>query len=338
MLVQTGLSQTLRLDPIELRKIVRDEVQEGYAAGVIIKQNGQVVYEEYVGKPDPASDEITSPNTIFMAASITKSLTAMAIVKMIEKGELSLNQAISDFFMDVPEEKSAITIGNLLWHNSGFRHTYASDDIVDRTEAVQIIFQDSLYYPPGKGWSYSGLNYQLLAAIIELSSGESFEHYMQKNVLDKMNMSNCFFFGSTASLSSEHKAASSFPYNEYRNWGWIGGGNLFSTPRDLLNFKEAIFDGSFFEPSTVTNIVEATAKIIDNRLMGLGWFITDHEFGREIWSRGSVDWGHNGVIRYFPESGLTIIIQTNSGEGENPRDTGNRNIGNRLVEYIFNIQ
>jgi hypothetical protein len=69
--------------------------------------------------------------------------------------------------------------------------------------------------------------------------------------------------------------------------------------------------------------------------IGLGWFISDTPWGKEIWTRGSEDWGHNAVLRWFPEKKTLIIVMSNSGEIGNKNITANRFISDKIIKIIF---
>lgn len=116
--------------------------------------------------------------------SITKLVTAVAVLNLVEEGHLSLTTPISDLLEGVPEDKRDITIHQLLTHSSGLIESTGSDEeVLDRTAFIARLMAAPLQNPPRERYLYSNAGYSLLAAIIELKSGGSYESYLRGNLL-----------------------------------------------------------------------------------------------------------------------------------------------------------
>lgn len=144
------------------------------------------------GMPNPES-------TLFDICSVTKSVTAAAILQLESKGCLSLDQTLDQFF-DLPPEMAEITIHHVLMHSSGLgdflsptgeprEYSLEQDyEPLSRDDLLQQVRRSRLLGPPGERWSYSNTGYSLLAAIIEEITGEKFEGYLRRVFLPPFGM------------------------------------------------------------------------------------------------------------------------------------------------------
>jgi CubicO group peptidase (beta-lactamase class C family) len=118
----------------------------------------------------------------FWIASAGKQFAAAAIMRLVERGRIRLDDSLIRFFPDAPADKASITIRQLLSHTSGLGQSYASEEQPDRSSAVARMLAEPLQGPPGSGFRYSNSNVQLAAAIVEVSSGTSYADYVRREL------------------------------------------------------------------------------------------------------------------------------------------------------------
>ncbi|NNL81415.1 MAG: hypothetical protein HKO67_13080, partial [Flavobacteriaceae bacterium] len=114
---------------------------------------------------------------------------------------------------------------------------------------------------------------------------------------------------------------------------------VFTTTTDLLKFWNGFYKNGFLSKESIESIFGKYYETSSGIQIGLGFFTspTTNWKTPELWSRGTESWGHNAVIRYFPENNTTIIVTTNSGEIDDDRNkTGNRIIGDLIADLLFN--
>ncbi len=163
----------------------------------IIFNTDSVIFEYNAGMRDLSKKSEVTSNTVFKAYSITKTFTAMAILQLVEKGQLSLNDSLRQFINDYPY-RHEITIRQLLSHTSGLAnpipatwvHVVEEHDQFDEDAFIrqQLNKHDRLKYKPGKKKRYSNFDYLLLGMIIEKVSGEKYEEYIRRNILQKLDI------------------------------------------------------------------------------------------------------------------------------------------------------
>ncbi len=342
MLCSYGMAQSnISNERIRSTKdVLRSTIANRYGAVVTIELGSDKILKERFGHTDASKRSKITAHTFFHVGSITKSVTALAIMQLVEEGRIRLDDHLGKFFKDIPSPKSSITIKDLLQHTSGLRQTYVTDDIQDFDTAKNAMLNDSLFYQPRQSWSYSNSNYSLLAMIVEKVANCSYEYYVRNNVLLPLNMRETYFWGEIDDTNASYFAQKTYEpsaLSKQRNWGYTGCGGMISTQADLKRFAhEVLYKKKLLKKETYDQIFSDTFKIRDGLSMGLGWFVSTDEKGAvEYWSRGSNDFGHNAVIRYFPKKELLVMVLTNSGEADgNPRATGNRILSDLILEQL----
>ncbi|MBV8516530.1 MAG: beta-lactamase family protein [Acidobacteria bacterium] len=305
-------------------------VRDGFRGQIAIARGDRIVYERAAGTG-------ITPSSLFYVASITKSFTATAIFRLRDAGKLSLDDPITRFFLDVPADRRAITIAELLTHTSGYSDNYAADGFAERDAAVASVLSRPMKLTTGKDFHYSNDNYALLGAIVEIASGLRYEDYLRQQLFTPAGVT-MRFWGSTTPADEVRLAAFSHPMAEHRrkrNWGDLGSSGALTTAHDLLRWWLALANGRVLKPSTLAEML--TPKLVrpdSSTNIASGWFTTKTALGREVvFARGQEDVGHNALLLHFTRENVTFAITSNSGEFH---DQGwNRVAAERLEPLVF---
>ncbi|WP_300435563.1 serine hydrolase domain-containing protein [Christiangramia sp.] len=199
-----------RLKKIEAAFPIIDEMFQKYAEenhfpamvyGVVL--DGELVHTFNAGIANIESEIPATSNSAFRIASMTKSITAMAILKLKDEGKLRLDDPI---YLYVPEMKDIdyltkdapdITIRHLLNHASGFPEDNAWGDrqLDSSDDELLDIYNEGLYFSsiPGTGYEYSNLGYATLGLIIKEVSGQTYQNYIKENILESLGMKNTYW-------------------------------------------------------------------------------------------------------------------------------------------------
>jgi len=250
-------------------------VEEGKVVGCMaqITQDGETIFLEAVGDRSPESDEDVRTDQVIRIYSMTKAITSVAIMQLVEQGKLGIDDPVSIY---IPEFKSSkvlvngkleptireVTIRDLLTHTSGlpylfgvpkessgyFEDTYSSVSSLE--DAVKNIANVPLADQPGSAFVY-GLNNDVLGRVVEVVSGDGFEAYLQNNIFTPLSMRNTSFTPDTSmtqmpivtlidgSLTIDGKHYERGPYEINPSYP-SGGGGLWSTIGDYTRFCMAI--------------------------------------------------------------------------------------------------
>ena len=327
------------VDFSELSKTLHQNFVEDFDYSVLVDINGNVVYAEDFGYTDKKRSIPVDPSTRFNIASITKSITAVGIMKLLEQNKIRLSDTLGVFFASVPKSKASISIQALLSHRSGLPQTYPLDGISESSKAAEIIWDEELEFSPGSSFRYSNQNYQLLALIIEKVAKTSFEDFIRENILVPLEMHTTRFWDEMDEAQNMAPLPKRISRNlGARNWGWLGSGGIFSTPGDLYKFWKGINNDKFLSKESRALVFGNYYQTTSGLQIGFGFFTSPNTQWNTslLWTRGTESWGHNAVIQHFPDKNVTIIVTTNSGEIDNDQSkTGNRLISDLIANYLF---
>ncbi len=321
-----------------LEKDLQDKFGNSYGFSVLIADDNKIVFSKAFGYIDSLKTKLSDEQTLYNIASITKSFTAIGIMKLAEQKKLNLTDTIGKFFDNVPADKRAITINELLSHKSGFQQNYVCDGITSSGEALKALLADTLGFAAGTEFDYSNQNYEMLSLILEEVTNSTYENFIRKEILNPLDMSNTIFWdeaGNYENIAGKNRILSDSITG--RNWGFIGSGGIYSTPADLYKFIDAVINKKLVSAESLELIFTEYNKTPGGIGIGYGWFINDSTAWntKEIWTRGNEDFGHNAVIRWFPEKKTIIIVCTNSGEMGDKQTTGNRIVSDYIADYLW---
>ncbi len=270
-----------------LAKYMQAQVEvNNFSGTVLVTKNGSVLLKKAYGLADYEWNIKNTIDTKFQLASVTKQFTATAILQLVEKGKLSLNDPLSKFFPDYPKADS-VTIHMLLSHSSGLALGF-------KEIALSTISNDSAYsqikkipyeFSPGTSSAYSNIGYYLLAKVIEKVSGEKYAVFLRKNIFEKAGMRNTGVSNNDSIISKKAKiycrTEKGFIHNPYINWEInLGHDGVYSTVEDLALWDNALYG---------TTILSAEMK----KLM--------------FTSYSSENWGYGFIINPFYNHGHQLI-------------------------------
>jgi CubicO group peptidase (beta-lactamase class C family) len=320
----------------KVEKVLNERTAKGFSGSVLISIDDKVIFSKGFGFTDAAKKHKVTPGTLFNVASITKTFAALGILILKERGLIRLENKIGIYFKGVPPDKKEITLHHLLTHTTGLQQHYVTMEVADRETAVRNILNDKLAFETGTQFRYSNENYQLLAAIIEIVSGKSYEAFTRTEILTKAGMKNTRFWGEFDDRDARfvgQKIRKLSPKYRQRNWDQLGSGGIYSTSMDLFKFYRALKAHKLISAQSFQLALRPHREITSTRV-GYGWFINETERKtREYWTRGTEDFGHNAVLRWFPDENVVIIVCSNAGRKLG--NYANQLIGRDMVRIIF---
>lgn len=317
--------------------IISDSVKDGYGCSVLIEADGNVVYYKQYGFCIKSANKKTDTKTLFNIASITKTITALGVLKLVQDGKLDVNSKIGRFFSNVHEDKKNITISMLLSHTSGLQQNYVCQGVGSMDTAVIKIMNDTLAFAPGTDFSYSNENYELLAAVIESVSGIDYEQFISREVLMPAGMTNTYFWNEGYDMRESIAEMTDLTLSPKRDWDFLGSGGIFSNAEDLYKLYKTVKENKILNKEYSDLMFKEHFKLKSGLVIGYGWYINNYGSpGMEKWTRGTESFGHNAVIRWFPDKKITVIVLTNSGELYGPSGTANRTISDAIINVLIN--
>lgn len=311
----------------------------GVSVGLI--HNGEIAYLNSYGYADAENEIPVTENTVFQAASISKTMTAWGIMNLVEEGKLALDDPVSSYLSrwELPPSEfdaSGVTIRRLLSHTSGIAHVggyagFSPDEPLQTLEESLTSAKDAfgegvrIVRQPGTKIEYSGGAYTLLQLVIEEVTGLPFEEYMKNEVLTPLGMDQSGFI-----LDSAMKDNLSVVYGGNgkpapgRVFTAKAAAGLFTTAHDLSTWVAAMIpsgpngqNGQALEPKTVQEMFQPQTEIKNPFSYGLGYMVQNILFTdlSEVYHTGTNLPGWCSVVSIVPEKGEGLVILANSPGG-----------------------
>lgn len=282
-----------------------------FMGSVVILEDDNVLFQNaygFINENERAADA----QTVYRIGSITKTFTSTMLMQLVEQGEISLSDHLSEFFPEIPNADK-ITIEHLLHHRSGLVSVTSVEEYMDyytegstRHEMIDRMIEYGITFEPGEKFEYSNSGYLLLGYIIEEVTGLSYDEALQEMITDPLGLERTYY---GMDISSDRGEAQSFSYSQD---GWEespetdmsvphGAGAIVSTPTEVGLFLNALFDGDLVSMESL----EKMKNLKDGYGLGIVRIPFNDRFA----------WGHNGGIDgfqstsgHFPEEDLTFVL------------------------------
>mgnify|MGYP000070364540 CR=1 FL=1 len=318
---------------------------KGFSGQILIAKNGEVIFEDYKGYSNYSDKTAILPETPIHLASISKTFTGMAALKLWEEEKLDLKAPVTKYFANFPYKE--VTIEQLLSHRSGLPdYTYFMEPNKYKTVKVknkrgrwvkklklikaETPFRQGLYNNqdvldymvtkrpapaamPNRVFKYCNTNFVVLALIIEKITGQDFPTYMAETIFKPLKMENTYVF----SAKSIDKYTPSYnarmvPYKIEKYDCIYGDKNIYSTARDMYLWDKALTEGSYVKESTLEMAYQPQSPINKyHHNYGLGWRILAKPNEERLVYHNGWWHGNNTVFTRLISESATIIILGN---------------------------
>ena len=317
----------LRLDPatlVRVEALLAAQMEEHHIPGLsasIVTPFGE--WSGALGSIDLEAPRPATRDSVFRLASISKPITATAVMLLVEDGKIDLDAPVQRYVPSFPHQPWPITVRRLLGHQGGIRH-YQGAEIDNRTryasvtEALRIFQADDLVNQPGTAYRYTTYGYNLLGAIVEGAAGVPFMQFVEQHIIAPAGMATLRPFDLDAGIPHlsrgyqwNQQAGTIRPNEPVDTTNKIPGGGLCSTSADLTRFARALLDGRLVRPETREQMfTRGLLRDGSPTGYGLGWNVRELD-GRRAVAHGG---GQQGVATYLlllPEERVAVAIMTN---------------------------
>jgi CubicO group peptidase (beta-lactamase class C family) len=300
-----------------------DVADGGFCGVVLVATQGKVVLEKGYGVADAAAKSAMPPDALYDWASVSKQFTAAAVLKLIEASrmddaalrklgakklaeamrdrkwkKLGLDDPLSRFFPEAPEDKAAVTLRQLLNHTSGIESGFKQEwkfDSTSRDSLVACILGLPMVSKPGAKWEYSNSAYSFVAALIEKVSGMTFEEFCDELLFKPAGMASATMIGAKGlDLTRVPRIARgvgftdrpkeyAFAYGNQLTWGYRGCGGVVASTRDMFQWDRALRGGKLLSKESLEQLY--TVGLQD---YALGWKVKKVGAGVRVEHGGGV--------------------------------------------------
>lgn len=307
-----------------LDEIVQKKECMGIAAAY--SENGTTKWSSTAGYSNKEKGKDFQTNTVSRIASISKSMTAIAILQLIEKEKLSFDDKVSDYLPEFDGgDKSSVTVLHLLQHTSGIenyknkKEQNNCKEYKNLQEALSIFIKRDLAFEPGTEFEYTSYGFVVLGRIIEKASGLSYQDYMKKFIFDPLEMNHTSIESYNMDVDNKSKLYHKSKPGKIKEVDGgnisdrIPGGGIQSTMEDLIKFGDAVLNHTLISKESLDKMTKDHGLKKEGNAYGMGWYIY-----RTIEDRGFI-FGHNGAqmgtscwLLLLPEKNRTVVVLSNT--------------------------
>ncbi len=297
--------------------------QGGFNGSILVGKAGTVLYKKHFGVRDKASFETLNDSSMFQLASVSKVITATAVLMLYERAQLDLEKEMKDYFSDFPYK--GVTIKQLLNHRSGLpNYIYALNEEIgilnyklNNKEMYDFLLtkRPKAYLRPNLRFNYCNTNYALLALLVEKVSGKPFNEFLRDELFLPLGMKNT----KTIKDLELEKDNIAKPYD--LKWKPVeldasdyvlGDKSVYSTCFDLFLFSEALYQNKIITPQTQAMAYLPYSKEKKTSNYGLGWRMNNFNdtIKKEVFHNG---WwhGYRSAFHRRLNDTLTIVVLSN---------------------------
>jgi CubicO group peptidase (beta-lactamase class C family) len=287
-----------------------------------VAEGGAVRFEAGFGFADVENEVKARPETVYRLASVSKPITATAVMKLAEDGRLDLDAPVSSYCPDFPEKPWPLTSRQLLCHQGGVRHYRPGEVPTTRratslTEGLALFRDDPLAFEPGTRVLYSTYGYTVLGCVASVAAGRPFLAVLQENVFRPAGMTTTRFDDVRQLIPGRAQGYVRDGYGRLLNSALadmtlrLPGAGLCSTAPDVARFGTALLAGRLVSRKTLQDML-TPQKTRDGQgtVFGLGLSVGTRDGRTEAWHTG----GHQRVstVLYLrPDDGVVVAILTN---------------------------
>jgi CubicO group peptidase (beta-lactamase class C family) len=309
---------------ILIEQVIQRKLAEGFNGNVLIAQKGVIIYQNAFGfANDTVKNNLQSK---FQLASLSKTFTAVAVMKLAEQGKLGLDYTVKDYYPNFPYE--GITIRSLLCHRSGLPfYQYTFDKMVRESKIYptnqQIMEWFATVKPTPKIFNqadhyfgYNNTNFAILAALVEKVTGKDFEKYMHENIFGPAGMKDSYIVTTkNDSININRTVGYQFGRKLQKDYydDISGDKGVYSTLSDLLKWHTALKNNTLISKESFREmIMPRSFEFPGLRNYGYGFRLwvntkqqTDYVYHTGWWK------GYNTIMFFDPREDFVIILLSN---------------------------
>ena len=287
-----------------------------------VAASGSVSLSAGYGMADLENAVPAGPLTIYRLASVSKPLTATAVLQLAAKGKLDLDAPVQRYVPAYPEKQWPLTCRQLLCHQGGVRQW--TDEEFHNTrhyaslpEALEFFKNDPLVFEPGTRTLYTSLGYNLLGMAVENASGQGYLDYMREKVFSPSGMETAGLDDVFALVPHRAQGYQKAPGGELFNSSLsdtsnrVPGGGLAATAEDVARFALALHSGALLKNETREQMF-VRQRTRDGKATGygLGWAVGTQRGRREVYHIGGQP-RVSTMLYILPDSGVALVFLTN---------------------------
>ena len=293
----------------------------GPGAAILVARGDDILFRGVRGLADVRSGRALNADDTFRIGSVSKQFAAVALLKLVEAGKVSLSDPLSKYLPEFPNG-AHITILELLNHTSGVKNytaipTFMEGPIDQDVSTAQLIagFKDAKPdFAPGADWAYDNSGYVLVGAVIEAASGMSWHEYERRTLFEPLGLSHTGYGGDPAIVARQVTGYTQddgkfVPAKKLSMTVPHAAGALLSTVDDLMKWNRALHEGRVLKNASYTQMITPLGKAIEAKY-GFG---IEHGAlrGQTLLAHSGGIFGFASMLDYVPGEDISVVVLQN---------------------------
>lgn len=302
-----------------------------FQGSVLLVNQDQIFYQQSYGYADAQEKQPNKIDGPFPIASLQKIITGSIVLELVKEGKVKLSTTLDTFYPDI-DLSQTITIQQLLDHNSGIFMAEEEPELLLKDQDSQIENAlTAMSVTSNKEFTYTNVNYTLLAGIISKLTGQPYEEVVRKRVIDKLSLTHTYFWDDVPKdviiprpyyYMGEDYQADPFPASEKLFSSLLGAGNMYMSTEDFWSFIQSLANGQLFEQTEYERLAGTKEE---------GYQAGIVYFGDLKYSEGNLG-GYDTVIYGDQENKNVVILFANQ-----PADDGMRALSEELYDQLLEM-
>jgi CubicO group peptidase (beta-lactamase class C family) len=305
---------------------VSEEVRKELGApglSVAVGVDDKLVWSAGFGLADLENEVPARANTVYRIASISKTFAATAVLQLVDRKKVQLDDSIEKY---VPGFHHPVSLRQIMTHTSGIRHYKPgeSNSMVrynSLADAISIFKDDPLVFRPGTKTLYSSYGFNLLAGVVETASGQPLESYLTDNIFTPAGLADTqleyaerIVLRRARGYERRGGELHNAPYVD-NSVKWLGGG-LISSAEDLIRFNIALNTGTLLQPASVT-LMRTPGTLQDGTPIeySAGWELSTDALGNRYVDKYGSGTGVSTYLLRIPEKHFAVAVLVNVSHG-----------------------
>lgn len=300
------------------------DYSDGPGGAIMVVQDGEIVFQNGYGYANVENEEPITPDTVFHLGSVGKQFTAMAVMILSERGDVNLDSPIIAYLPELSWADDGVTVRSLLHHTSGIMGYDDSDELYDalsvsadmpgNSDLIRVLAENgSMLTEPGETFNYSNTGYDVLGAMIERVSGQTYAEFMNDKVFAPLGMSNTFALPSSRrdgpDVAESYSTEGAYEPDALDNIN--GSGSIYSTLGDFYLYDQALYTNELVSQAMLDEAF-TPAELNSGESTGYGFGFDIAEHNGEAYVGHSGAWlGFESYYLRFAGSNLSVVVLLN---------------------------
>jgi len=307
----------------KIDSIVRvDVLAQGMpSVSIVVARGGETLVERAWGLADVANGRRAEPSTRYQVASLTKQFTAALLLRLVDRGALSLGDTLGRFFSGLRPEFRAITVEQLLNHTAGLKTDFRGNPELataptTRDSLVARAVRDTLAARPGTKFIYSNTGYMFAGVLVEKLYGKPYADALRDEIARPLGLASLAPCTTDRSGSAESYVRSADatprPVASFHPSQMLGNGGLCTTAADLARWNRALHGGRVLSDASYRAMITPRgAAAIDGAYYGLGLYVRPEPWGKPVILHGGTTAGYAATSAWYRADSIPVTVLYN---------------------------